>query len=38
VLQLSQGATLDDVPADHRADLDRPAAAAEAQGDAQEAH
>jgi len=27
-LQLSQRATLDDVPADHRADLDRPAAAA----------
>jgi cytochrome c553 len=39
VLQLSQRATIDDVPADHRADLDRPAgAAAEAQGGAQEAH
>ena len=39
VLQLSQRATIDDVPADHRADLDRPAgAAAEARGDAQEAH
>jgi hypothetical protein len=38
VLQLSQRATIDDVPADHRADLDRPAGASSASRDGQEAH
>ena len=37
-LQLSQRAAVADVPADRRADLDRPAGAAEAQAPAQEAH
>jgi hypothetical protein len=37
-LQLSQRAGLDDVPADHRADLDKPATAASGGRAAQEAH
>jgi mono/diheme cytochrome c family protein len=37
-LQLSQRASMDDVPADHRADLDKPAAAANESRGRQEAH
>ena len=37
-LQFSQRASMDDVPAERRADLDRPAQAVAAPGQAQEAH